>query len=263
MGKAWEIVTGRATNPGATLTAVTPGTGDSVTVRNFSGVDGGWLESMWATGATAGIARIISPRMHDTSQNLRFRYIAGGGRLLLPPSLSQRVFAQDNFSPTLSGGGAETDVMSWVNYYADISGVAGEFHTYDELAPRIVNLLTTEIALTTGATVGDYGGSAAINSLFDLLKADTNYGIFGYETDVAVHAVGVRGPDFGNLRIGGPGTTERLETRDLFIRMGMETGRPHIPVINAANKANTLIDLVHTAAGTAVNVTLIMAELRG
>lgn len=261
MGLGAEIITGRVVNPGATITAVTVATGDSLTVRNGPAERRTILDDLWALGATAGVARVRSPRLHDNVQGLRARYLAATPQPLLPFEPEQRLYPQDALIVELSGGAAETDVASLLLWYEDVPGVNARLAAWEEISPRIRNLLTVETNHTTGATAGDYGGGLAINANFDLLKANVDYAVLGYNTDVAVCSVGYRGPDTGNLRVGGPGTTQRIESRDWFVEMARVTGRPYIPIINAANKSATTIDLVHTATAAAVNVTTILAEL--
>ena len=46
-----------------------------------------------------------------------------------------------------------------------------------------------------------------------------------------------------------------------FVRLSRLTGIPLIPVINAANKGGTTIDIAQDQAGAAVNVSLILVEM--
>lgn len=260
MGKALEVLIGRATNPGASLTAVTPGSGDSFTVK---AVTGGaiWLENLWAQEGSAGIVRIRSPRLHDNVQGIRSRVVASVIRALLPDKLRQKLYSQDVLTVEIAGGAAEVDAVALLMHYEDLGGVDGRLATYDQIAPRIQNILTAEVACTTSATAGDWPAGSALNATFDLLKANTDYAILGYEVDAACLAVTVRGPDTGNVRTGGPGPTEPIETRDWFISLSDAIAAPAIPVVNSANKAATNVSVVSTAASATVNVNLIVAEL--
>lgn len=261
MGAAMEVITGRVLNPGATLTAVTPGTGDSTVVRNFSLPSMAHLENMWAQGATAGAVRFRSPRMHDNVQNFRTQFIAADPRQLLPYPIQQPLYPQDQIILEQSGGGAETDCVGVLLYYEDLPGANARLAKWAEIEPRVQNILTAEVNLTTGGTAGDYGGAVPINTTFDLLKANVDYAILGYEVSVAALTVGIRSPDFGNLRVGGPGSTQRDETRQWFLWNDMQSNFPFIPVFNAANKGSTIIDLVSTATAQAVIVDLVLAQL--
>lgn len=263
MGKALQVVSGRVTNPGATITALTVNTGDSFTVRSFPFGSTAYIDEVWAQGATAGVVRVRSPRLHDVSQAIRERFIAAAPRPLLPEVLRQPLYPQDLLTFEMSGGGAETDLAAMLLYYDDLPGIAARLYTWPEVQARIVNVAGMEQAFTTSATAGDYGGSQALNADFDTFKRNVDYAILGYLTDTSVGIIGITGPDTGNLRVGGPGTTESIVTREWFVDIARDTGEAYIPVINAANVGATNIDAAHTTASVAINVTVIMAELSG
>lgn len=261
MGALLQVVSGRVTNPGAALTALTADTGDSFQVFAFDSPGQAFLLDAWALSATAGIFRVRSPRLHDNVQGLRNRILASTPQPLLPDVANQPLYSQDVLILEQSGGGAETDMATILNYYTDVPGSNARLFRWEDIVARIRNVIVNEVALTTGATLGDYGGQAAINASFDLLKANTDYAILGYQSDVSVCTVGIRGPDTSNFRVGGPGTNLRIETRDWFVDISRQNGLPLIPVVNAANKGATLVDVVHSAAGATVNVGLVLAEL--
>lgn len=263
MGALLEVISGRVTNPGATITALTPNTGDSFTVRPFSAPGSGRLLSLWALGAnaTGGTFRVRSPLLHDNVQGIRTKWLSAQPVPLKGTYMAQPIQSQDVLILESSGGGAETDMASILNYYTDVAGASARLFSPADIKPRVRNVLTVETTLTTGGTVGDYGGSAALNSNFGLLKADTDYAILGYDTDTAVCTVGYRGPDTSNFRVGGPGSSSRIETRDWFEHISTDFGLPLIPVFDATNVGGTFIDLVHNAAGATVVVQTILAEL--
>jgi hypothetical protein len=175
--------------------------------------------------------------------------------------VNQPLYPQDVLTVELQGGGAETDVLCYMNYYEDLPGTDARLFRWEEISSRVKNAVTIEVTTTTSATAGDYGGAVAINSTFDTLKANVDYAILGYKTNVNCAQVALRGPDTGNLRAGGPGSTQLLETRDWFRVMSLWNNLPMIPVINAANKGATLVDAVHTTASTAVTIDFIAVEL--
>ena len=262
MGKAFQIIGGRVTNAGATITALTANTGDSFTVRSFPMESYAWLENIWAQEATTGVVRVRSPRLHDAVQGIRLR-VSASGRFLLPRPAEQRLYAQDVLTFELSGGGAETDAAFIAVYYEDLPGVDARLATWDEIAPRIVNVAGVEQAITTGGTASDWGGSQAINADFDQFKRNVDYALLGYTSDIALGAIGVTGPDTGNLRVGGPGALNPEFSSEWFVHLSRLQGRGHIPIINGANCGATTFDVSHTATATAANVTLILAELAG
>jgi hypothetical protein len=264
VGIALEIINAFATNPGAGpgLVATTLFGGDTAAVRNFNSPSRAFLEQIWATEATAGVVRIRSPRLHDNVQNLRYRTIAAQNRELLPEQAEQLLYAQDLLIAELFGGAAESDGMAWMNYYEDLPGTSARLSTWSAIQPRIVNLVTVEVAIGGGAAIGTYATSVALNATFDLLQANTDYALLGYMCDAAGLSIGIRGPDTGNLRVGGPMTTERLVTWDWFLRQDrLDPNKGWIPIINSANKGATLLDNAQVVAGVATNVTLNLAQL--
>jgi hypothetical protein len=261
MGNAWEIIDTFVTNPGAAITATAPFPGDTLAVRNFSDPNGAYLIDVYAQGATAGILRIRSPRLHDNVQGIRFRNIAAINRGLLSEWEIQRLYAQDSLITEMSGGAAETDGFGYVVFYDDLPGAAARLIDVPGVTARGVNLVDIEVAVAAGAAVGARSASSALNASFDLLKANTDYAVLGYEVDAVGLSVGMRGIDTGNLRIGGPMTTERIETRDFFARLSHSIGKPMIPIVNSANKGGFLIDTAQVVAGVAANVTIVAVEL--
>jgi hypothetical protein len=260
MGHCFEVLSGRITNQ-ATLTTVTNATGDTTSVRSFAFTSKAHLYNMWGLGATAGVLRVLSPRMHDNVQNLRMPVVAASPRPMLPEWFDQPLYPQDVLTVAMSGGGAETDCESLLVYYEDLPGVSARIYTWETIKPLIKNVLSIENTVNTGGTAGDYGGSQAINTTFDLLKANTDYAILGYMLSRQICTLGIKSPDFGNLRVGGPGHLQADETRDWFVRMAQETGLPFIPVFNAANKGSTLVDYLDTATATSTTANIIVAEL--
>lgn len=261
MGAAMEVITGRAVNPSSTFTAVTMGTGDSNAIRNFLPGQSAFLTDFWALGATKGNVRIRSPRLHDNVQGIKASYAAATPVSVYNEWCQELLYAQDSLTIELTGDAADTDMTSLLIYYTDLPGAAARLYSWEAIEPRIQHVMGTEVDITTGGTKGDYGGAVAINATFDQFKANQDYAILGYVTDTAMCTVGVRSADFGNLRVGGPGTNNKLDTRDYFIRMSKQNGVPMIPVFNAANKAGTLVDVVHNTTATAVTVTFLCAQL--
>lgn len=265
MGRAIEVVAGFATNPGATLTTLTPSTNTSFTVRGTDTSKNAWLGTGWAFNATAGEFVIKSPRLHDNVQGVRNRVTAALTAPLFNtpfnPMARQRLFAQDNLTVQISGGGAELDCGAVLIYYEDLAGVAGRFVDYPTVLSKGINLVTAEVTVTAVAT-GNFGGAVAINSTFDTLKANTDYAILGGMTDTRGTAVGITGVDLGNLRVGFPAEPSlRDVTNNWFIGLANSLGLPAIPVINSANKAAITIDVETNGAGGTYIVNLTLLEM--
>lgn len=261
MGLGIEVVAGRVVNPGAALTAVTADTNNTLTVRDAPDTSAIWLEDIWSQNATGGELRITSPRLHDNLQGIRCQIPAGVIRGAFADEMRHRLYANDPLTVQLSGGGAETDVACLMVYYEDINGISQNLHTWEEIQPRIVEFMGHVVQVTGPTTAGDWSAGNTLNSFSSQQKADESYALLGYENATAVAAIGVQGADTGGLRIGGPGPLEPLETRDWFISLARNTGKPCIPVIKANNFASTLVSEVKATSGGTDSVTLWLARL--
>lgn len=265
MPRALEVIAGFVTNPGATLTTLTMSTGLSATIRGTDTSKGTWLLSSWAFCATAGEFRITSPRLHDQVQGIRNRVTAAFTGPLAPGhtngAFAQRLYAQDNLTVQLSGGGAELDCAALLVGYDDLAGVAGRYIDHPTLRKNGINIVTVECTVTAVAT-GNFGGSVAINSSFDTLIANTDYAIVGGMVDTRGCCVRITGVDLGNLGAGFPAEPSlRDETQNWFQQLSIAYNAPYIPVINSANKTATNVDVQTNGAGGTYIVNLEMVQL--
>jgi hypothetical protein len=263
MGLAMEIISGRATAPGATLTALTMAAGNSLTVRNAALTADIRLINMWAENNAAGIFRVRSPKLHDNVQGIRYRIDATDPIPLFPNGAWQKLTAQDTLIAEISGSatGGQIEQGQLLIWYADLHGSSARLANWADISSRVVNYLTVEVAVTPGA-VGGYSGQVAINSTFDLLQANTDYAILGGMTDVRCAAVRIQSPDFANFGLGFPGyMPDRNFPGRFFKDLNFFLGQPTIPIFNSANKNGTLVDIVQDQTGNAVNVTLNLVQL--
>lgn len=261
MGIGCYLTSGRVTNPGAAVTAVTTNTGDTLQIPSFNKQAPAYLENCWAHSATPGVLRIRSPKLHDNVQGLRLTVPEALAKPLLPDEADQPVVTLDVLTVEMSGGAAETDVAVLQMYITDMDGAAQNLALWDQVKPRIKNLLTNEVDCTAPAAVGNWSAGNAINATFDQLHADAVYAILGYTVSAACAAIAIAGPDTSQLKLGGPGTVDSRSTRDWFIKQSQWSGRPHIPIIKAPNKGATLVYTLSASAPAAINVGLVMAEL--
>jgi hypothetical protein len=265
MGRALEVVAGFATNPGATFTVLTPSTGQSFTVRGTDINAKTWLFASWAFNATVGELRIRSPRLHDFFSGIRNRVTAAFvGPLFLDPtgdSYAQRLYAQDNLTVELTGGGAELDTATLLIAYQDLGGIAGRFIDNATLGKVGMNVVTTEVTVTA-VTTGNFGGAVAINSSIDNLIANTDYAVLGGFTDTRGDTVGITGVDFGNLRVGFPAEPSiRNLTGNWFVKLSDAFSGAWIPVFNSANKTQTTVDVQTNGAGGTYIINLELVQL--
>lgn len=260
---AVDIVTATGTAISATISALAAVTGDSLAVKNCPIEKMIRILSFWSDVQVAGTGRIRSARLHDNVQGIRFDTIIGDLRPYMPWGTSQRVYPNDVLNVELAGSAVAGDLetISLLLWYEDLPGIAAKFIAPDELKRRAGNLSYVENTIATG-TGGGYTGAEAINVEFDQYHAGSQYALIGYLIDTEQGAVCWRGPDTGNLRVGGPGEeTERELTADWFIRLSNAFNLPLIPVFSAENKAATTIDIVCDENGADPTVTSILVEL--
>lgn len=258
-----ELISGKATAPGATLTALTMAAGNSLTVRNTALNTDIRMIQMWAENNAAGIFRIRSPKLHDNVQGIRYRIDATDPVGLFPPGAWQKLTPQDTLIAEISGSatGGQIEQGQFLVWYSDLPGSNARLANWADIRNRIVNYLTVEVAVTPGAT-GGYSGQVPINSTFDLLQANTDYAILGGTVDVRCAAVRITGPDFANFGVGFPGFMPDRGVSARWFKVLNETlGVPCIPVFNSANKFGTLVDIVQDQTGNAVNTNIIVAQL--
>lgn len=258
---AVEVIAGRATNPAA-FTVVTANANNTFAIRSHPTEGTAFLEEIWTQQATAGEVRITSPRIHDVQVGIRMRAPAASVRRLLPEEARQVVFSQDDLTVEIQGGAAETDAVALLMYYADLPGIAARLVMWEEIAGRIESLHGFPVAVAGPTVAGDWSTGTPLDTTVDVLKANRDYAILGYGLDAESLAVAIAGSDTGNLRVGGPGPLRPDETRDFFVSQSKRSGTPHIPVINAANSAGTLVHVARIVTGGTVNVTLLTALLR-
>lgn len=265
MPRALELVTANVTAAVAApaVSAMAAVAGDTLTVRNAKPDSDIRLLTCWVDSQNSGILRIRSPQMHDNVQGLRFRHVASSVQPLLPPRKHQKLISQDLLTLELSENAVAGDigVASMLIYYEDLVGVEARLMTDIEVLEKTVDIVTVENTITTVAG-GGYTGAEAINAEFDLLRANTDYAIIGYQVSAECGAVRWRATDFGNLGVGGPGTDDAKHlTGDWFMMLSHFTGLPTVPVFNSANRSAVLIDCAQDENAAAVIVTTILAQL--
>jgi hypothetical protein len=262
MPRAIQQLNGFFTAAGAGTNVATPMTGDTFTVPSVTPGSGARLEQVWATGTTVDFVRIRSPRMHDANQGMRLRVGATTQVPLVPWSLDQPLYALDTPIVEIDATGAATNAIGVLYEYDDLPGVNPRLATWEEIDSRIINVMGCDVSAGAIGAIGAYSAGNALNSLFDNFEAGYDYAWLGYEVSAARHAISLSGPDTSFLKIGGPGTTLAHVTSDWFQRIARITGRAYIPVIAANNKQSTLVFQTDNAASAAVNVTLVLAQLR-
>lgn len=246
-------------NPGAGPTATAPAAGDSLTIRNFSfASSGARIEHAFRRGATAGFARIRSPRLHDNATGINWNSGEAGDSLVMPHEVGQPVYPADTLITEISGGAAETDAVSFLTYYDDLPGINAQLKSPGDIVNNIRNLKHFQVAAPAGANAWT---DTVITTTENQLHADADYAVLGYRASAQAGLVGIKAPETGNLRVCGPANTLGIETADWFMRWARISGRPTIPVFNANNRAGVFVSAIDVAAVAGLVVTLVCAEL--
>lgn len=262
MGAAIDTLVFAATNPGAAPAAdnAAAAAGDSKTVRNFNPGSAARITFLSRQGTTTGFVSVKSSRLHDPVRGLQFILTETPAVKLLPEEVGQPVYPGDTLLTTISGGAAEADGMAVGIYYDDLAGVNAALRSWGDLSASVVNLKPLEVDVTQAAAAFGWADQV-LTTTENLLKADTYYAVFGYTTDTAALAIGLRGIATGNMRLCGPGSTGSFNTDDYFLRQAVESGRPYIPVFNANDRGGIFCSVNGLATGGTTKVTLLCAEL--
>lgn len=264
MGKAMQVITGFVTAPSTTLTAVTPGSGDSLQVANGAVGSDIRLLNMWGDWQTAGYLQVKSPLMHDNVNGIKMFGVASEVYPLLEDSNGQMLEANDLLQMNISGSGTAGDIETGalLLYYDNLAGSDANLSTWEAIRGRIEAYMTVQNTLALG-TGGGYSGSQVITTTDNQWKALRNYALLGYLSSVECAVIGWTGPDTSNRRVGGPGNeTNKNLTRNWFVTLSQTSGKPCIPVFNASNIGATVIDGAQDENGADTQVTSIFALLR-
>lgn len=264
MGLAMEMISFKAVDaalPGITATALP---GDSLQVRNANIEKSSRMIQMWAGSPATGIQQITSSFLHDTTRGINYFVTGNETDPLFSFGTYQRLKPQDTLIPLMGNaiGVGSTQHGFILNWYEDLPGIDALLFNYSQIIDKILNLTTVSCSITADAS-GNYSGSEAINAESDLLHANTYYAILGVTSQDQARAIGIRGPDFGNMRVGIPvNNNDYLITNNWFADLSVRLGLPTIPVFNSANKGGTFIDVVQDPGIVGnVDVSLILAEL--
>lgn len=249
MPKALQVVSGYVTTPTGTTVfdPVTPAPNDLLAVNDYQPGSAAWLINVWADTSDVGKLQIKSPNFHDdvngitllSPQTTPISLMDGYSKQLLQKNDLLTVQINDT-----NGNGP--DGLTMLHYYENLPGADANLYRWNEIEGRIVELMTTEVTVTTGGgTAGAYEGAVGMTSVQNLFKSEGLYALLGYTSEVQVQTVGVTGTDTSNRRIGGPGATpDVMDTREWFVKESNESGLPCIAVFRTQNLQSTVVDVV-------------------
>jgi hypothetical protein len=242
-----------------------PGPNQTLAVRASNGQARIHLDTIAPACTVSAVTSIRSPRLHDVSQGILVQGFAGVATEAADEYFDQTLYSQDilavlqNYIAAPAAGALQRATLEV--YYEDLPGINASLRTWAEVQPNVLEYVGIQCTPTSAAVSGSWGTGVALNSTYDLLKANQLYAILGFSGAPGVVAVAVQGPDTGNLLCGGPVDTYGLTSRRWFAEQAVRTGRPYIPIINSANKASTLVNITATVAATAIPVVLLAARL--
>jgi len=242
------------------LTAATVAAGDAALIRNYSLTERAILEFIATQGSGVRLARITSPLLHDAVTGMTFAFGENPAVMLMPRETGQPVVAGDTLSVSLSAAATSDTLAALGFYYTSLPGASARLHSWGEISGIVKSIKAVQVAVVSAAAIGQWTDTL-ITVTENVLHARTDYALLGYDTDVALLSVGIKGQETGNLRVCGPGPTTTFATDDYFVNMSDLHGTPHIPVVNADNRGSIFVSVAANTASVAANVTLILAEL--
>jgi len=254
-----SFVTAGATNP-TSLKTVTVSPGDSLQIRSFPATNRAWLESMIAQTATKGKQRVLSPLLHDNVTGLTFATVDTDSYYLMNRHARQRLYPTDTLAVYSSAAAGASGILALLVYYENLPSSNARLANWGDISGQIKSIKGMEIDVTSSGTIGTWSDTA-INATDKQLHANTDYAVIGFECDVALACIGVKGNETGNLRICGPGPGSTWDTPDYYARLSEITGAPHIPVFNSNNQGAYYVSCLANTASVASKVYLILAEL--
>jgi hypothetical protein len=265
-----SIGTFKQTLAGAAFEALAACTADSLSIISYPDGARAYVEEVISGNSTQKMeVAVFSPRFGDNQTGLRLQHMfnptLGGAdgepQLIMPRVLDIPVYSTDTLNVQVNAANAAGNANVVLQlYYENIEGAGQKLMGWEQVRGQIVRVLGIEVTVTPGTT-GNYGTAVALNANDDRLQADKDYAILGYSVDQPVLSIGIKGPDTGFYRIPMPGHWDARHTADWFVQQAKWRGTPHIPIINANNKATTFLDGLSASNAGATKVSLVMAEL--
>lgn len=249
-----------STNAAALTNGTITNSGDSLGVRSFDPGAFAKLESVFLQGSGTRQARILSPRLHDNVTGLTIQSAESPTEFVFPKEVSQALYSSDVLQVQADAAASSDTLVALLNYYSNVDGISANLATWAQVKASMISMKIFEVACTSSATIGAWTDTV-ITQTENQLKADYTYAVLGFETNVALCAMGIKGPSTGNLRICAPGATSTLDITSYFIELSERQGTPHIPVFKANDRASTNISVCANTASVAANVYAICAQL--
>lgn len=210
----------------------------------------------------SGFTRITSPLLHDTSVGIKltgrlgFDWLYEGCQQLTPGDVLQ-----------MQGSGRELLPTGHDYVFATIAydGVAaGTFRAPDSLCGRIIEYTSVPIGYLP-TEEGVYTGEVTLEDLSSNLKYGSDYVVIGVSTEGDLDGmpqIGIRAPDWGNLRIGIPAVVgNAFPLHRYFLELSERTGMGLVPQFRADNNSAIVVDYVSSSLLTHLYADLILGRV--
>lgn len=251
-----------ATAPGASGAAASAVSGDSLTIRHGTKPR---ILQCWADFQASGFVQLTFPTGHDTTRGWRARVVASEPTPRMPMGLAMPISEQETITITVAGSATAGDVENGclMILHDNVPGADQVLLSWTDVERRMEKLTTVDFTIDVTAG-GAWNGGEAINADSDLLLANRDYAVLGIEIGVECCAVALRSPETAGVRVGVPGSTEFADlSNQWFAVLSRAFGNAKmIPVINSANKANTLLDALQDENIADVTGSLMLALLK-
>jgi hypothetical protein len=255
---------------GGSFEALAAATGESNSIRWLGANTTCSLISAWgADSATKCQFSVRSPLLHDNVRGMRFGHMfnptlsanSGKPQIYLSPYWTQPYDPTDTLIVEANGTAADRAIFTqFLRYESPTISGARLIHA-SEVEARLNNLVGILVTPTGGAT-GDYGATVALNSSDDRLKANTDYALIGYTSDLMFTTCGIFGPDTANFTIPFPGSWQEDIDAGWFYELSRQFNIPFVPVFNANNKGVTFVKVADVGGAVSPNIILQFAELK-
>jgi hypothetical protein len=207
--------------------------------------------------------------IHDTQRGFRFEIPAlvpgGAGTVaahtIFKPPFEIKAFSGDTITLTFTSTAADDLVVSFITEYDDLPGVRASFadwNTVQALKATVIGLNQLPVA---SATPGAYGASRALNADDTRASADKYYAILGCTVQTPVTTVALTSTAWGGQRIGIPVGALDLDNTNWFVTESIASGKPLIPIVNANDLGNVLVQVADAEASTSPKIDWNMYEL--
>jgi hypothetical protein len=231
MGQALQCINLFKQNiTGGAFEALAAGTNDSLTFFNVPQGTQCFIGEVWAVdSASVCEISLTASRFHDQTFGIRLAVPSGAAlapttrpTMVSPQGVDQPIFPSDVLSAQVNGTAADNVNVTLMVYYPNLPGIDGRFASPAFVKGAVKNIVGVRVSPTSGA--GNWGASVTLNSVTNLLHANTDYAVLGFTSQTPIAALGLSGIDTGNLRVGGPVLGDGEHDSNLFMEISRRKG---------------------------------------